>query len=94
MLLKDSQGAFVPGLLFNLPVLSTLKFKYAVPMFSDNMEADINQMFERFNAKFLKCVVDMIGRAENLKLKEKKLMMTLPREELIGRLKVTEMLTY
>lgn len=94
VLLKDSQGAFVPGLLFNLPVLSTLKFKYAVPMFSDNMEADINQMFEMFNAKFLKCVVDMIGRAENLKLKEKKLMMTLPREELIGRLKVTEMLTY
>ena len=94
VLLKDNQGDFVPGFLFNLPVLSTLKFKYAVPMFSDNMEADINQMFEKFNAKFLKCVVDMIGRAENLKLKERKLMMTLPREELIGRLKVTEMLTY
>lgn len=94
VLLKDEKGAFVPGLLFNLPVLSTLKFKYAIPMFSDNMEASIDKMFEKFNAKFLKCVVDMIGRAENLKLKERKLMMTLPRDELIGRLKVTEMLTY
>jgi hypothetical protein len=94
VLMRDSQGAFVPGFLFNLPVLSTLKFKYAVPMFSDNMAVSIDELFEKFNAKFIKCVVDIIGRAENLKLKEKKLMMTLPRAELIGRLKVTEMLTY
>jgi hypothetical protein len=94
VLLRDEKGGFVPGFLFNLPVLSTLKFKYAVPMFSDNMEASIDELFEKFNAKFIKCVVNIIGRAENLKLKEKKLMMTLPRAELIGRLKVTEMLTY
>lgn len=94
VLMRDKKGDFVPGFLFNLPVLSTLKFKYAVPMFSDNMDASIDELFEKFNAKFLKCVVDIIGRAENLKLKEKKLMMTLPRAELIGRLKVTEMLTY
>jgi hypothetical protein len=94
ILMRDKKGNFVPGFLFNLPVLSTVKFKYAIPMFSDNMEAEIDTLFDKFNAKFLKCVVDIIGRAENLKLKEKKLMMTLPRAELIGRLKVTEMLTY
>lgn len=94
VLIKDKKGAFVPGFLFNLPVLSNLKFKYAIPMFSDNVEASIDELFAKFNEKFLKCVVDIIGRAENLKLKDKKLMMTLSRAELIGRLKVTEMLTY
>lgn len=94
VLMRDKEGSFVPGFLFNLPVLSNLKFKYAIPMFSDNVEASIDKLFAKFNAKFLKCVVDIIGRAENLKLKDKKLMMKLPREELIGRLKIAEMLTY
>lgn len=93
-MLRNSKGEFEPAFLFNLPVLSTLKFKYAVPMFSDNMEASVDELFEKFNTKFLKCVVDIIGRAEKLRLKEKKLLLTLPREELIGRLKVAEMLTY
>lgn len=93
-LIKNKKGEFIPALLFNLPVLSTLKFKYAIPMFSDDVQADIEELSEKFNGKFLKCITDIIGRAEKLSLKERKHLMTLPRQELIGRLKVAEMYNY
>lgn len=94
VLLKDQKGEFVPGFLFNLPVLSSVKFKYAIPMFPDDLDAALDELFDKFHKKFFKCIIDIIGRAEKLKPKEKKQLVHLPKEELIGRFKIAEMLLY
>jgi len=94
VLLKNKKGDFEPGFLFNLPVLSSIKFKYAIPMFPADLDAAIDELFEKFDKKFLKCIIDIIGRAEKLTIKEKKQLIHLPKAELVGRFKIAEMLLY
>jgi len=83
---------FIPIVLFTLPILSSNKYKMPVPILSNNFENFLEQSFEKFEAAFKKCIINIIANKENLKLKEKKLLFNLSDEELYMRYKIVEMI--
>lgn len=88
------QGNIIPVFIFILPLLTTLKIKHAIPVFSSDFNKDLDDMFVEFESHLRSCIVKIIANREKLNRKEKKALAELSDDELMDRFTIIDMILY